>query len=379
MDLKLQFVQIMVNNLVPAKHQFFYSFMRILKYLLLINIVFSSSINAQLKLSASDTYSIIIDDSKYLLPQLHKASFSKDGDLFYCDLNQILKFDSKGNFVVSISPMGRGPGEFQVLADCITTNSHLVVLPYNEFKLILYSLNDLTFIEEYNLGSIRARRVEALSDSAFAIQHDAEKSQYSSAITYLKIKQNGKMHSQPINVIPEMGYVGSTTFFTGGLATIDNTIFYNYVSYHEITKFNIDTESGHTLNDKPQNFNISFIDELNELKQPFDHRYYRGYMYSRSRSMGLFSTDSLLIQQIEYNNPWEGGTFDSSVIERSLEFWDVSSSQKIIGGLSVDDKRLQIVQNNKFYFNSGLKFSEESAKIQNGNRLVLFDIYLLER
>lgn len=352
-----------------------------IKYFILIVLIFlvSTTIKGQTTFIKQGSYSIVVDDEKYLLPPFLKAEMDKDGNLFYCDVQNILKFNSVGIYEKEISPIGLGPGEFEVAIDCDVSDNYLLVLPFNQFKVLFFNLEDLSFSHEIRIGNLRTRNLTVLNDSTFYVLSDVERGLNSFALTQFEISKKKFVVNKNLNMTPSMAYVGNTS--NGGGFTTDKveSVYYTYVSYPNVWSYNSANSFTKVFEDVPIYFEESDIDDLNALKEPNNHLFYGGYMYRKSRTTGLFNLNSsFILQTIDTGNPWEGGVYNREKVIKYIEVWD-SDGEKVFTNLkSPENLQLQFTLENLIYFKSMKAFSEEASKLKNGDRLKLFEIYSLQ-
>lgn len=338
----------------------------------LIAFIFNMSSKAQFSINQIGDYSIEIN-TEYILPQLLKAVMDEDGNLFYCDLTKVLKFNRNGIFIKELTTNGRGPGEFQTLIDCDVTNNYLIVFPFNEFRVLFYNKTDLKYSHEFSLESFRSRKFTTIRDSLFITFNDVSFGESSKALSFYDI--NIKHFLGAYVNTPNMAYVGNTST-GGGVIANNKEVFYSYISYQGIWKYDLKTGKTKYFDSAPDYFEESDFNELLALKIPQDHRYYRGYMFEKSRSEGIyFLGRDKIIQMIATGNPWESGSFDQSMIKYFLEIWDRDGNKLASKIPTPNNQRVEFVYNSKIYFNTGVSFSEKSENLVNGEELKLFEIY----
>tara|TARA_R110002124_G_scaffold134129_1_gene296763 strand:- start:14808 stop:15893 length:1086 start_codon:yes stop_codon:yes gene_type:complete len=342
--------------------------------LLMMLFFFQGHATAQFSLKKVSSYAIEINDD-FLLPQLLKGVMDRSGEFYYCDLTTVLKFDNKGVFINKIAPIGRGPTEFETLIDCNVTDSYLVVFPFNEFRVLFFNKSDLTFSHEFSLESNRSRRFTTIDDSLFITFNDVSYQESSKVLSLYDIEDGYFINSHIDN--PEMAYVGNTSN-GGGVISTNGEIFYSFISYPGIWKYEIETGSIEYFDEKPDYFKSSEVHELEDLKIPNDHRYYRGYMFSKSRSEGIFLLgEDKIVQMIATGNPWESGRFDSSKIRYFLEIWDTNGNKLASKIPTPENSKIAFIKGSSIYFSNKTAFSEESDKLKKGENLELFSVYEL--
>ena len=352
---------------------------RIRGLLFLIALFINPILNAQVSFKNEGSYSIVVDEDRYVLPPLLKAKVDEDGNLFYCDMQMVLKFNPEGVFEKKISPIGRGPGEFEVLIDCDISENYLVVFPFNQFKVIYFNLKDLSFSHEVNVRNIRSRNLAPLNDSTFFLLSDVEREVTKPAISQFGNLNSRVLKERPIKDTPPMAYVGNTT--DGGGIVTDNqySVYYTYVSYPSVWKYDVLKGETRVFEDTPEYFEKSSIEELNRLKEPNNHLYYGGYMYTKSRTTDLFIFDqSLVLQTIDVGNPWETGSYDRDKVIKYIEVWK-DDGEKLHTGLEAPmNLQLAFTLKELMYFKTKTAFSEAASKLNKGDRLTLFEIYSLQ-
>tara|TARA_R110002096_G_scaffold97694_15_gene217768 strand:+ start:6967 stop:7983 length:1017 start_codon:yes stop_codon:yes gene_type:complete len=331
-----------------------------------------SESKAQFSFEKISDYTIKIDEN-FILSSFLKGVMDKEGNIFYCDLTRILKFNSNGEFQKEIAPSGRGPGEFQTLIDCNVTENYLVVLPFNEFRALFFNKSDMSYSHEFSLESFRSRKFAIAEDSLLITINDVSYGQTDKTLSVYDIDDKQFLGA---NVdTPEMAYVGNTSE-GGGLIAKSTEVFYLYISYPGIWRYNFKTGASKYYNSVPDYFEESNFKELGSLKIPNDHRYYRGYMYNKSRSEGIyFLGKDKVVQMIATGNPWKSGSFNNSEVKYYLEIWDTQGNKLASKVPTPNNQRIEFTHGDNIYFNTGELFAEESESLPVGSKLSLFEVY----
>lgn len=97
----------------------------------------------------------------------------RDGDVLFGGLGtrmRILKdaFQNPSPDSIVI-PEGRGPGEITRISDFDLHGSNLFVMDYSQYKIVVYSMLDKSYVREIRWPEIRALKFCALSDTSAAI------------------------------------------------------------------------------------------------------------------------------------------------------------------------------------------------------------------
>ena len=231
----------------------------------------------------------------------------------------------------------------------------------------------MSYSHEFSLESYSSRKFTTARDSLFITLNDVNYDQSAKTLSVYDI--DAKQFLKANIDSPEMAYVGNTSG-GGGIIATEKEVFYSFVSYPGIWKYNLKRGVSKYFNSVPDYFEESDFKELESLKRPNDHRYYRGYMFKKSRSEGIyFLGKDKIVQMIATGNPWKSGSFNNSEIEYVLEIWD-REGKKIASKIPTpNNQRIEFTQGDNIYFNTGKLFSEESESLSEGNELRLFEVY----
>ncbi|MTI87647.1 MAG: 6-bladed beta-propeller [Balneolaceae bacterium] len=253
-------------------------------FIVLYTTLFSEQGVSQFQIEKTGSYSIVIED-EFILPQLYKAAMDDDGSLYYCDLQNILVFDDTGKFIRKAEQIGRGPGEFQTLINCKTSGNYFAVLPFNEFKAILYE-RDGTDHLELTLKNFRTKNFTLINDSLFVTINEVGYGESDKALAIYDISSN--THLGAIHDTPPMAYVGK--YVDGTYITSDaENVYFSYLSYPGIWRYSISNQEIDYWSSTPDYFIESDISELESLKKPDSRSYIEGYMYSHSTGISPIS------------------------------------------------------------------------------------------
>lgn len=331
----------------------------------------NNSLTAQVILEYEAEYSIELDNESFLLPGLQSMTMDKEGNLYYCSLKEVLKFDAEGVFQKKISPIGRGPGEFENLIDCETTNNYLVILSFNEFKVFYFNLSDLSFSHQVKINQVLTKQLATSSDSLFFTLSDSYKTETPPSIVgYNSWKKDERFE---IGSVPNLAFVGRVLIY-GGITSWRNFVFYTFASYSDIWCYDITTKKIKRYKSSPEYFEQSNEFEVNKLGD--NQTKLRGYLFSKSRTVGLYSLNqNMIVQAIDTEYPWENGEFKFDRIKRYLEFWDIKGTKLGTGIKTPKNSILNFTNGNKLYFSSNKGFFENVAKANNGEKVKLMEIY----
>ena len=345
---------------------------------LFLSILISTSLPllSQYKFEKIGGYSINKSDDFYLSGHLSLA-MDDNRNLYYCFLNQVLKFDSNGRFIKQINPIGRGPGEFETLIDCEVNDEFLVVQTFSQFKLIFYKKDDLSYSHEIKTKSYNSRQCAIHNGAVITLNDDTKNNTDLAAVSeYSFDGENSALHG----IMPPYAYLSRTSSGGGISSNTDDIFYYSFTAYPQIWKVNTDSQKSTVY--KNSYINFSKLDEgkINGLAN--NHGSWREYLYSHSRSTGLYflNNEKLLIQIIDNGNPYKNGAYDESLISRTIDIWDTKLDSVVGTGIKLpENKRIVFVNKNLVYLLSEFNYEDKFEKAEFGVDFPFLEIYELRK
>ncbi|TET66361.1 MAG: 6-bladed beta-propeller [Candidatus Aminicenantes bacterium] len=94
--------------------------------------------NAGRIVQLKEIYRIIDENGKYFFRRPHNFQVAPNGDLFIQDREQLLQFDSKGNFIRNLYKKGQGPGEVTSIRGYQLTETEVIIHSDSPSKILKF-------------------------------------------------------------------------------------------------------------------------------------------------------------------------------------------------------------------------------------------------
>lgn len=126
---------------------------------------------------------------------------------------------------------GRGPGEITRISDFDLHGNHLLVMDYSQYKIVVYSLRDKSYIREIRWPEIRALKFCALTDTSAVILNGYEPQRF------INIVANDSIYSSFGEVLISEGGTFNPLTLEGKLECGANGIFFGGYSEPVLARY----------------------------------------------------------------------------------------------------------------------------------------------
>lgn len=94
-------------------------------------------------------------EGSYFFKYPNNFKISANGDIFFCDEKQLLKFDSNGKFVKNFHKLGQGPQEVTSVNTYLLENEMLIIFSSRQNKIVIFNHETGEYIREFRLPAAK--------------------------------------------------------------------------------------------------------------------------------------------------------------------------------------------------------------------------------
>ncbi len=198
-----------------------------------------SSKNAGRTVQLKEIHRITDESGKYFFRRPSNLQLAPNGDLFIQDNEQLLRFDSKGNFIQNLYKKGRGPGEIERYFNYSIFKNEIYIYDFSAIKVIQTDL-DGNLINQIKIEPGRYNGFYGITENWYVFRKDIMPplNEYNNKLYDMKIavrlvSKNGKIekNSQVFSKKVFLDIRGSQSTWEIWISVLSNDAKVLYVSH----------------------------------------------------------------------------------------------------------------------------------------------------
>lgn len=328
--------------------------------------------NKTINLHYFDEY--VVEKNESFIPRAtvdpNMISIDSNENIYLCNNNSVFKLNNDGEIVATISAYGRGPGELQSINACTIHERYLLVYDGEKREILFFNKDSLEY--EFSHNYERNKRIRSIVSvkGMFIMLHRGSFSIKTPSLSIFQVNEDTLNITNGLNV-PKYAYLSASTNGDGLTADNIGNIYYSYLSYPTVWRYNIYKGIVEEINIVTNSYEGFKESEIKRLRN--DHIAHIEYNFTNSRVMGLHMlTNNILVRHIEHGNLVEGE--DAEIY---IDFIDLNTNF-LIGSKRIR-KRIVFIHDEMIYLEKDEEeVSQKYDRAKIGEDVALFDIYKVE-